>query len=264
MKHLTDDKRFANTLARGLNILRAFRPTDNGLSNMELSERTSIPRSTVSRLTFTLCTLGYLSHGRHHDRYRLGPASLALGNIASASFAFVEIANPIMQRLADDTGALVGVALQDVGEMLMVKTWRPVGSPTIWLDVGYRMPMLRSSTGASFVGALSQSELELLGAKLVDVDKAELADFHHKAREAIVSKGFALVSGEARFTQSINAIAAPYRPSEFGEPVSILCGATAESLTETAIADTVGPALANAVREMCKATGQPFAVVEGR
>lgn len=263
MKQLTDDKRFANTLARGLNILRAFRPTDNGLTNMELSERTGIPRSTISRLTFTLCALGYLSHGRHHERYRLGPASLALGNIAAASFAFVDIAGPIMQKLADETSALVGVALQDDGEMLMVKTWRPVRSPTIWLDVGYRMPMLSSSTGASFIGALSQAELASLKDKLPEIEDPHLDDFHKAARDSIVSKGYALVSGDNRFTQSINAIAAPYRPSEFGEPVSILCGAASETLSETAIVETVGPALAEAVRALCVATGQPFSVVEG-
>ena len=263
MKNLTDDKRFANTLARGLHILRAFRPTDNGLGNLELSERTGIPRSTVSRLTFTLCALGYLSHGRHHDRYRLGPGSLALGNIASASFGFVDMADPIMQKLADETSALVGIALQDDGEMLMVKTWRPVGSPTIWLDVGYRMPMLRSSTGASFVGALSRAELEALRTRFPDIDPADLAECHRTAREAIISKGYASLQGRHRFTQSINAVAAPYRPSEFGEPVAILCGASSEAMTNTAMSETVGPALALAVRDLCKATGQPFSIAEG-
>ena len=40
MRELEQDRRYANTLARGLRILRAFRPSDNGLGNLEISERT--------------------------------------------------------------------------------------------------------------------------------------------------------------------------------------------------------------------------------
>lgn len=57
-----NDRRFATTLARGLSVLRAFRPSNDGLGNAEIAERTGLPRSTVSRLTFTLQTLGYLTH----------------------------------------------------------------------------------------------------------------------------------------------------------------------------------------------------------
>ena len=72
----SQDRRFATTLARGLSVLRAFRPSDDGLGNAEISERTGLPKSTVSRLTFTLQSLGYLTHAGRHDLYRPGPALL--------------------------------------------------------------------------------------------------------------------------------------------------------------------------------------------
>ncbi|MCL6282406.1 IclR family transcriptional regulator [Ruegeria sp. 2012CJ41-6] len=255
------DKRYANTLARGLSILRAFRPTDNGLGNLDLSERTGIPRSTVSRLTFTLCALGYLTHGRHHDKYRLGPAALALGNIAAASFSFVEIATSIMQRLADETATLIGVSIQDDGKMLMVKTWRPAGSPSIWLDVGYRMPMLSSSSGAAYVGALTDEETAKLAALLPEDQGQALTRLTEQAREQLLAKGYAFVSGPERFAQSINALATPYRPSEFGAPVAFFSGATSDALSDDRIHDSVGPALARAVDELRRATGQGFPAI---
>ena len=168
----TSDRRFATTLARGLSILRAFRPTDAGLGNQEISERTGIPRPTVSRLTFTLCALGYLTHGRKHDKYRLGPAALALGNIAAASFSFVETASPDLQKLADDTGTLIGIAIHDAGRMLLTKTWRPVGSASIWLEVGYRLPMLTSSTGKAYLSAVTDAEFGQLVTMLTDRQEA--------------------------------------------------------------------------------------------
>jgi len=118
----SQDRRFATTLARGLSVLRAFRPSDDGLGNAEISERTGLPKSTVSRLTFTLQSLGYLTHARRHDRYRPGPALLALGNVASASISFVELSGPIMQRVADETATLALLSVRDRGRVLITKT----------------------------------------------------------------------------------------------------------------------------------------------
>ncbi|MBM3603791.1 MAG: helix-turn-helix domain-containing protein, partial [Alphaproteobacteria bacterium] len=67
------DPRFATTLARGLSVLRAFRVGDDGLSNAEIAQRTGLPKSTVSRLTFTLGHLGYLVQSPRDDRFRPGP-----------------------------------------------------------------------------------------------------------------------------------------------------------------------------------------------
>ncbi|MCD9149700.1 IclR family transcriptional regulator [Pseudophaeobacter flagellatus] len=260
MSELKDDKRFANTLARGLNVLRAFGPNDDGLGNLEISERTGLPRSTVSRLTFTLCALGYLTHGHHHDKYRLGPAALALGNIAGASFGFVETAGPIMQRLADATKTLTGVAIQDDGKMLIVKTWRPRNSTTIWLNVGYRMPILASSTGAAFLGALGRSELAKLTQSMAPQDQGQYQEAWAEAQADLLSDGYAFVRGEQRFNRSINAIAAPYRPSEFGEPVAFLSGARTVDLTDDLITESVGPALVTAVQELLHITGRRFPI----
>jgi DNA-binding IclR family transcriptional regulator len=261
MPDLKDDKRYANTLARGLSVLRVFRPTDNGLGNLEISERTGLPRSTVSRLTFTLCALGYLTHGRHHDKYRLGPSALALGNIAAAAFGFIETATPIMQKLANDTKTLIGVAIQDDGEMLMVKTWRPENSATIWLNVGYRMPVLKSSTGAAYLGALTDEERRKLVALLPGDQAAECRSLSIKSQDHLLANGYMYLTGDDRFSASINALATPYRPSEFSEPVTFLSGAAADVLTVARMKESVGPKLAGAVEELRGITGQHYSLL---
>ena len=107
------DRKFATTLARGLSVLRAFRASDRLLGNQDISERTKLPKSTVSRLTYTLSKLGYLNHLKDVEKYRLGPAVLALGNIAQASLSFLQTANPMMQELADTTGTMVLMYVPD-------------------------------------------------------------------------------------------------------------------------------------------------------
>src|SRR4029079_12155970 len=57
-----EDPRFNNALARGLAILRSFALDQTLLGNVELAEITKLPKSTISRLTYTLTQLGYLHY----------------------------------------------------------------------------------------------------------------------------------------------------------------------------------------------------------
>ena len=56
------DRDFVVALARGLELLRAFRCEGEALGNRDLAERAALSKSTVSRLTYTLHKLGYLSY----------------------------------------------------------------------------------------------------------------------------------------------------------------------------------------------------------
>jgi len=65
-------------LARGLFVLRAFRPGESALSNAEIAARTGLSRPTISRLTQTLTALGYLAYVPRLGRYTLGAAIASL------------------------------------------------------------------------------------------------------------------------------------------------------------------------------------------
>src|SRR5438477_10477884 len=72
------DSRLVQGVARGLAVLRAFKPGDCSLSNTEIAIRTALPKPTVSRLTQTLTALGYLSFNPGLGRYALGAGVVAL------------------------------------------------------------------------------------------------------------------------------------------------------------------------------------------
>ena len=67
------DRQYIKSLARGFEVLRAFRSEDRGISNAELARRTGLPKPTLSRLTFTLLSLGYLHLDEETGRYSLHP-----------------------------------------------------------------------------------------------------------------------------------------------------------------------------------------------
>src|SRR5882672_3568574 len=95
------DRKFVTALARGLEVLRAFTSTDGLLGNGEIAERAGLPKPTVSRLTYTLTKLGYLSHVDRLAKYQLAPAALALGYTALANIRIRQLARTHMQELAD-------------------------------------------------------------------------------------------------------------------------------------------------------------------
>src|SRR5690606_20818969 len=61
-RDVPNDRKFITALARGLDVLSVFRPDDRLLGNQEIAARTGLPKPTVSRLTYTLTKLGYLTH----------------------------------------------------------------------------------------------------------------------------------------------------------------------------------------------------------
>ncbi|ETX12983.1 IclR family transcriptional regulator [Roseivivax halodurans JCM 10272] len=253
------DRRFATTLARGLAVLRAFRPSDDGLGNAEISQRTGLPKSTVSRLTFTLQALGYLNHAQRHDRYRPGPALLALGNVASSSISFVELAGPIMQRAADETGTLSLLLVRDDRKLLIVKTWRPRDVSSLWLEVGHRVPFHGSSSGHALLASLSETAFEgavdrIAGDRGLTRERA--GEIRLEAWGQLLAQGFVITDPAEYFAPSIHAVARPFQSRDLSEPVIFTCGAMPKDLSVERMRDDVGPRLNAAVQELERIMGQ--------
>src|SRR5438309_3969472 len=72
-KKAATDRSFVVALSRGLDVLRAFHPNDGLLGNQEIAARTNLPKPTVSRLTYTLTKLGYLTPVPRFEKYQLAP-----------------------------------------------------------------------------------------------------------------------------------------------------------------------------------------------
>lgn len=249
MNQQSSDRKFANTLARGLNVLSVFRASDGGLSHAQIAERTGLPKPTVSRLTYTLCELGYLSHGSRNDRFRLGPSAIAMGSVAAVSVSFVDLASDAMQDLADATGTLALIAVRDGDRMMLVKTWRPDSQPSIWLEPGHRVPVFGSSSGQAMLAALSDDRFEQLA------PDHDLRAFRQDGYAQLLAQGFTIAPQPTRYARTVNAVSVPYFASEFGEAVAFSCGALPDTLPDARMLDEVGPALRDLVRDLENRTG---------
>ncbi|SNT73046.1 IclR family transcriptional regulator [Paracoccus seriniphilus] len=253
------DRNFATTLARGLSVLRAFRAGDDGLSNAEIAERTRLPKSTVSRLTFTLGCLGYLTQPQRNGLYRPGPTLLAMGHVAAASLSFLDPAEEMMQALADETGTLVLFAVRDRDKLALVRTWRPANVASIWLEVGHRLPIGASSSGLAVLGATTMAEFSGLMADHPEPcpDGRPLSDLRREGHGQLIAQGYAVIGHELRHSANISAVSVPFRSSRMAGPAAFTCGAQDEALPDRTIHQTVGPRLQQAVRQLQRMMGQP-------
>jgi DNA-binding IclR family transcriptional regulator len=242
------DRQFVAALHRGLEILRAFRPGDDGLGNLELSQRTGLGPSTVSRLTYTLSRLGYLRYDRGTGRYRLGVAVLGLGYACLAGFRIRETAQPRMQDLADELGGgvLVALSARDNLRMTYLACARSEGVMSLQLDVGSRLSIATSAAGRAWLAAAPEGERErLIGELQAREDPETWPATLTGIREAIRSveeRGFCISAGTWR--AQVNTAGAPVRvAAEDGALYALTCGGAAYNLPRRKLESEVGPRL---------------------
>src|SRR5246127_1695267 len=155
-----EDRHFVEALARGLEILACFRQKDGLLGNQELARRCGLAKSTVSRLTYTLTKLGYLTHVEDAGKYALGSATLSLASAMLGRLDIRKLALPRMQELADFSRCLVSLCSRDRLSMVYVDVARSSATVTLSLDTGARIQIANSASGRAYLAVISDEERE--------------------------------------------------------------------------------------------------------
>lgn len=141
------------SLERGLQLLRAFRPGINSLTNSELAERTGFARATVSRLTATLVSAGFLDYEVAPGLYRLGAPFLALGLAVRSGSTVLQAALPIMREVSDGQRINVGLALADDSDVVYLDSVRKSQLGIFrHIMAGTRLPMAETALGRAWLG----------------------------------------------------------------------------------------------------------------
>ena len=147
------------SLERGIDILRAFRPGSALLGNGEISERTGLSKSTVSRLTQTLVASGVLQIEPGTRVYRLAPLVLSLAHAMRTGSKVLALAAPLMRSTAEKYKVNVGLASADQDEMVYLESIRYNRRPSLRTVVsGQRVPMELTSLGRAYLSCAPESQ----------------------------------------------------------------------------------------------------------
>lgn len=239
------DPQFVTALARGLEVLRAFRQGDGALGNQDIAARTGLPKPTVSRLTYTLSRLGYLTYLSDVGKYRLGIGVLSLGFTCLGSIGVRDMARPLMQELADYSGVSVALGTRDRMSMVYVECCRGNSAITLALDVGSHIKLGTSGMGRAYLAGLPEEER----CHLMDLLAEHEGDRWPVVREGIEqavedlrTRGFCLSAGE--WKSEVHAVGVPLRVGEGSLSFALNCGGPAYMLPRERLIDDIGPRLA--------------------
>jgi len=239
------DRKFVEALARGLNILRAFGDGPVMMGNQDLARQTGLPKPTVSRMTYTLTQLGYLSQNPATEKYQLSSEVLSLGYTYVANLRVRQLAKPYMDEFAREYGMSVGLTCRDRMHMIYVENRMPPVNALLRVDLGLRLPLATTSAGRAFIAGHGIAGREQLQAELAGyhgVDKWK--DKQPGLLDALAmydQRGYCLSLGE--WDRNIVSAGVPIRLQD-GTLMALTCAAPAYEIDAEHLKTTIAPRLA--------------------
>src|ERR1700737_4795192 len=255
-KKVATDRSFVVALSRGLDVLRAFRPNDGLLGNQEIAARTNLPKPTVSRLTYTLTKLGYLTAVPRFEKYQLAPSAMALGYAALANLGVRHLSEPFREEVMRETGGAVAVGGRDRTSMIYFGQSRNGLTLGVQLDVGSRIPIATTAMGRAYIWALPSDERASLLRELREhygSRWSKMRDGIERAGETAEQLGFTISAGE--WQNDVHAVGVALKLNDGTGPYAFNCGAPAFRFTEDRLRNDIGPRLVAMVRNIEAALG---------
>ena len=251
LENARDDARLVQGLARGLAVLRAFRPGESSLSNSELAVRTGLSKPTVSRLSQTLAALGYLSIVPRTGHYQLGSGVVALCHSLLAGMPHRIAARPVLQEIADLSRLPASVGMRDQLSMVTIETAHHRQMRPARFDLGSRLPIETSAMGRAYLFALAGDEREALLRRIrLQWPRSEWGGVRARidaAFESIAKRGFCVSLGDRQ--ADVYAVGAPVVTAE-GAVLAFNCGGMPSEVTAAQLEHDIGPRLARAARQI--------------
>ncbi len=245
-----------SVLARGFEILRAFRPGEGKLANGKIAAATGLPRATVSRLTRQLTALGYLTHDPRSGTYEPSASILALGYCVIANLRVRQLARGQMQRLALEEDVNVALASRDRLQMIFVETCDGPSITTLRLEIGQRVGLPHTAIGRAFLAGISGKEREYLFGHLARLHGEDWPGLHRlvmQGVEQVAARGFCLVRDE--WHRGTIAVAAPLVSIDGRTVMAMNCGAPSFMTDPERLEHTLGPRLVHICRGLAPLVG---------
>jgi IclR family pca regulon transcriptional regulator len=222
-----DNPDFIEAIARGLDVIRAFRPGQPVMSLASVAHASSLPRPTARRILLTLEQLGYIRQvggqqapgqgpGLSPGGFELTPRVLDLGMSYVLSRGLWEIARPHMEALVTRTRESTSIAQLDGSDIVYVARVAVPKIVTLSVTIGTRFPAMQTSLGKVLLAALPPAEAERVLAEPSrsgitprwQPDAAERA----AALREVRARGWALT--DEQLAHGIRSVAVPLRDGD--------------------------------------------------
>lgn len=257
---MNNRKDFVASLARGLEIIRAFStsreegdsgslgpvgPTD-ALTSSQVAARVGVARAVARRFLLTLADLGYVATDGKY--YRLTARVLDLGYAYLSSMPFSSVATEFLQEVSEQTKESCSASVLDGHDIVYVARVAARRILSISLSIGTRLPASCTSMGRVLLAALPKTELEKYLEQVelrrrtpnTVVDKKRLREILAE----VARDDYALTNGELE--EGLRSIAVPVRSSSGRVFAAINISTQAGRITKTQLQKEFLPVLRKA------------------
>ncbi|MEJ0058321.1 MAG: IclR family transcriptional regulator [Terricaulis sp.] len=198
----------APALDKGLEILELLAGQALPMAMPEIAQLLGRSKTEIYRMLVVLEARGYIERGQHDDRYQVTSRLFELGMRNAPKRNLHDAALPVMHDLANKTlqSCHLGVATGD--QLVIVARVESPAALGFSVRVGYRVPILDSTSGRVIFGsqpAKRQTEW-LKTLKASASDKQKLEAFSAEAN-AVAARGYAVEP--SRLADGIRDIGAP-------------------------------------------------------
>lgn len=200
------------SVQRAATLLKAFAGGAPEQGVTELSRAVNLHKSTVSRLLATLEREGLVERVPGAEKYRLGFEIVRLAGQAPHFHDLRSAAQPILDRLADDSRETVNLAVLDDDEVVNVQQ---VSGPHLVRDVnwvGRRTPLNCVANGKALLAYQPSDTIERVLSGPLPRFTARTITNQERLRAELAqvrAQGYAVALGEIE--EGLHAVAAPVR-----------------------------------------------------
>ena len=149
-------------IERALSLLESLTCDPRGLPMQTLAEQLDIPKSATHRMLGELMRLGYVRQNPENSRYHLSTKLVALGFRYLASSG-EDIVQPILDRLAQETGELVRLGVIDGERQTWIAKSQGARSGLRYdPDMGRDAPLFYTASGHAWLASMSDAQALVL------------------------------------------------------------------------------------------------------
>lgn len=152
------------SVARAADVIDAvYQGGPKGARLVDIVAATGLQKTTAHRIVSTLVEIGWLDHIDRTGEFHLGFPLVGLGTAALNRYGLLDIANPHLMLLAEETGDTVYLCVRSGADALYVD--RVTGHfpiRTLIVDVGDRRPLGVGAGSLALLSWLPEDEAELI------------------------------------------------------------------------------------------------------
>ncbi|MEX2355686.1 MAG: IclR family transcriptional regulator [Thermaerobacterales bacterium] len=153
-------------MKRTFDVLQILADSHRPLGVTEIGRRLGLPKASVYRLLVDLQEAECVLFDERTQCYRLGPRLVEIGDQARSQIDVVNIARPVLEKVAGQVGETINLGILDRDRVVIVDSVKSAAGPKLTVTLGPVAELHCSAMGKALLACLTPGQLDRVLAEL--------------------------------------------------------------------------------------------------